>query len=341
MNGAAADAERQRHWCLFGRTGDVYHLASCSLSQEGTVHGTVRATVPDIVHARVSVTVDATVHGQNSRMAIVHSPNNSPQTPTTVTDEDESEDDDVAIPVRRLTRNKVLPTRLVDYQLNVHELMLTLDEEPRNYNEAKLKPKSLKVMKIEHDSIVKNNIWKLVPLPKGVVPIRLKWLFKIKRNADCSIVRIGEKVYKLVKSLYGLRQAPRAWNIKLDNTLKEMGFQQCMQEKEVYKVVTNKEFINVAVYVADLFMTGTSLDCINEFKKRMTSQFEMSNLSELTYYLVIQVSQGKDCAEIKQERYALKILKEAGIEDCNATLCPIELGLKLSKAENEPKVEAT
>ncbi|GJS02691.1 zinc finger, CCHC-type containing protein [Tanacetum coccineum] len=121
------------------------------------------------------------------------------------------------------------------------------------------------------------------------------------------------KVYKLAKSLYGVRQAPRAWNIKIDNTLKEMGFQHCMQEKDVYRM----------------------------FKKRMASQFEMSDLGELTYYLGVEVDQEKDCVKIKQERYAMKILKEASMESCNATLCPMEPGLKLSKAEDESEVEAT
>ncbi|GKF61331.1 hypothetical protein Tco_0181385, partial [Tanacetum coccineum] len=46
----------------------------------------------------------------------------------------------------------------------------------------------------------------------------------------------------------------------------------------------------------------------------------------------IEVSQGKNCVEIKQERYAMKILKEAGMEDCNPALCPMEPALKLSKA---------
>ncbi|GJY16173.1 uncharacterized mitochondrial protein-like protein [Tanacetum coccineum] len=83
------------------------------------------------------------------------------------------------------------------------------------------------------------------------------------------------------------------------------------------------------------FSTWTSLELINEFKKRMTPQFEMSDLGELTYYLGIEVSQEKDCGKIKQERYVIKILKEAGLEDCNTTLCPMEPGLKLSKAEVE------
>ncbi|GKE73568.1 uncharacterized mitochondrial protein-like protein, partial [Tanacetum coccineum] len=109
-------------------------------------------------------------------------------------------------------------------------------------------------------------------------------------------------------------QALRTWNTKLDNTLKEM---------------------------YDLFMIGTSLGCINKFKKRMASQFEMSDLGELTYYLGIKVSQGKDCVEIKQERYEMKILKESGMENCNANSYPMERDLKLSKAEDEPEVEAT
>ncbi|GKB55114.1 uncharacterized mitochondrial protein-like protein [Tanacetum coccineum] len=102
--------------------------------------------------------------------------------------------------------------------------------------------------------------------------------------------------------------------------------------KAVYRKVPNGEFIIVAVNVDDLFVTGTSLDLINEFKKRMASQFEMSDLG-------IEVSQRKDCVEIKQERYARKILKEAGMEDCNATSYPMEKDLKLSKAEDEPEVQ--
>nr|GEW33901.1 uncharacterized mitochondrial protein AtMg00810-like [Tanacetum cinerariifolium] len=92
------------------------------------------------------------------------------------------------------------------------------------------------------------------------------------------------------------------------------------------------------VYRDDIFVTGTSLDLINKFKKRMSSESEMSDLGELTYYLGIEVSQGKDCVEIKQERYARKILKEVGMENCNPALCRVEPGLKLSKAEDEPKV---
>ncbi|GJR49287.1 uncharacterized mitochondrial protein-like protein [Tanacetum coccineum] len=128
---------------------------------------------------------------------------------------------------------------------------------------------------------------------------------------------------------------------KVDSTLVEMGFLQCVHEKAVYRKVSIEEFIIIAVYGDDIFVTRTWLDLINEFKRRMASQFKRPDLGELTYYLGIEVSQGKDCVEIKQERYARKILKEAGMEDCNETSYPMEKDLKLSKAEDEPEVEAT
>ncbi|GJS62157.1 uncharacterized mitochondrial protein-like protein [Tanacetum coccineum] len=120
-----------------------------------------------------------------------------------------------------------------------------------------------------------------------------------------------------------------------------MGFLQCVHEKAVYKKVPNGELIIVAVYGDDLFVTGASLDLINEFKRRMVFQFEMLDIVKLTYYIGIEVSQGNDCVEIKQERYAMKILKEACMEECNPDLCTMEPGLKLSNAEDEPEVEAT
>ena len=70
-----------------------------------------------------------------------------------------------------------------------------------------------------------------------------------------------------------------------------MGFKRCMQENAVYRKVANGEYIIVTVYVDDLFVTGTSLEFINQFKRLMALQFEMSDLGELTCYLGIEVLQ--------------------------------------------------
>lgn len=136
-----------------------------------------------------------------------------------------------------------------------------------------------------------------------------------------------EKVFKLSKALYGLRQAPRAWNTKLDQILKKLRFKRCAKESSVYRREERDELLIIAIYVDDLFVTGNSTKIIKEFKASMSKQFEMSDLGLLTYYLGIEVKQSSTGIIIKQEAYARRILEEAGLADCNPNSIPMEFGL--------------
>jgi len=150
-----------------------------------------------------------------------------------------------------------------------------------------------------------------------------------------------EKVYKLHKALYGLRQAPRAWNTKLNEILKELKFKKCHKEPSLYRKQEGENILVVAVYVDDLLVTGSNLDIILNFKKGMAGKFEMSDLGKLTYYLGIEVLQSKDGITLKQERYAKKILEEAGMSKCNAVNTPMIASLELSKAQDEKRINET
>lgn len=95
----------------------------------------------------------------------------------------------------------------------------------------------------------------------------------------------------------------------------------------------------VAVYVDDLLITCSLVDMINEFKKNMSSKFEMSDLGLLTYYLGIEVLQYEGGIALKQQSYAKKILEETNMAECNSTQFPMDAGLKLSKAQEEASVD--
>lgn len=73
----------------------------------------------------------------------------------------------------------------------------------------------------------------------------------------------------------------------------------------------------VTVYVDDLFVTGTCKKLINEFKARMSSKFDVSDLGMLTYYLGIEVCQRQNGISFSQRRYAIRILEEAIMDKCN------------------------
>ena len=81
------------------------------------------------------------------------------------------------------------------------------------------------------------------------------------------------KVLRLRKALYGLRQALRAWNAKLDVPLGELGFTRCATEHALYTWQWGKEELVVGVYVDDLIVTGARAEDIDSFKRKMTARF--------------------------------------------------------------------
>jgi hypothetical protein len=140
-----------------------------------------------------------------------------------------------------------------------------------------------------------------------------------------------QMVLKLRKALYGLRQAPRAWYAKLDETLNKLGFVRNPLEPAVYRRGTDTSFLLVGVYVDDLIITGTETEAIGEFKGQMQKQFKMSDLGLLTYYLGIEVRQSEGETTLCQRSYANKILEQAGLAGCNSCQTPMECHLKLIK----------
>ena len=149
------------------------------------------------------------------------------------------------------------------------------------------------------------------------------------------------KVLKLHKALYGLHQAPRAWNAKLDTTLVDMGFRRCNSEHAVYARGSGRELLLLGVYVDDLVITGADATEIDNFKTAMKGKFRMSDLGLLSYYLGIEVRQDVDGVTIAQSAYVDKIIEKAGLMGCNARQTPMEARLKLSKASTAASTDAT
>jgi hypothetical protein len=153
--------------------------------------------------------------------------------------------------------------------------------------------------------------------------------------------RLEHKVYKLHKALYGLHQAPRAWNQKLDEQLGILGFIKCPFEHAIYCRGGGIERLVVGVYVDDLVITGPNSSSIQKFKAEMTKVFKMSDLGLLSYYLGIEVRQEAAGISLSQRSYAEKILGKSGMEDYNSCEVPMQVKTKLSKESNSPQVNET
>lgn len=151
----------------------------------------------------------------------------------------------------------------------------------------------------------------------------------------------GDKVYHLKHALYSVRQAPRMWNAKLDGTLRCLGFKRSDTEHAVYVRAEGNTHLIVGMYVDDLVITGSTVECIRRFKEEMGAMFKMSDLGRLSYYLGIDVKQNAAGITICQSAYAKKILEVGGITGCNPCATPMETRLKLSKKSTCAHVDTT
>ena len=113
------------------------------------------------------------------------------ESPSDVLDTEPGTDQSEQLQPRRSTRQRKSPSHLDEYillaDLESEILLLSLDDEPLNYQEAKDIIQWTNACEDEIDSINKNRTWDLVDRPAGVKIIGLKWVFKIKKNADGSI----------------------------------------------------------------------------------------------------------------------------------------------------------
>jgi len=100
-----------------------------------------------------------------------------------------------------------------------------------------------------------------------------------------------DHVYKLQKSLYGLKQSPRQWCERLSNFLTSQGYERGKVDKTLFIRKLNFDIILVQVYVDDIIFGSTNEILCQEFVSAMQGEFEMSMMGELNFFLGLQVKQ--------------------------------------------------
>jgi len=107
--------------------------------------------------------------------------------------------------VTRLQRGIVKPKIYTDGTIRWGMLADSVTTEPVSVEAALHDPKWIEAMDVEHQALLKNHTWQLVPRPKGKNIIGSKWVYKIKRKADGSIDRYKARlVAKGFKQRYGI-----------------------------------------------------------------------------------------------------------------------------------------
>jgi len=141
-----------------------------------------------------------------------------------------------------------------------------------------------------------------------------------------------EKVYLLRKALYRLKQAPWAWNSKINSYFQHFGLQRSPNEPSLYVKIGEKgNFLVFFLYVDDIIYAGTDMKMVEKFKMAMMKEFEMIDLGLMKYFLGFQVKQSSGDIFILQEKYVEDLLKKFQMSTCKPLLTPMAFDEKLKQ----------
>ncbi|RVW39496.1 Retrovirus-related Pol polyprotein from transposon RE1 [Vitis vinifera] len=230
---------------------------------------------------------------------------------------------------------------------------------PKNIQEAFEIPEWKEAVMEEIRALEKNETWEVMNLPRGKKPVGLaklntiRVLFSLAANLDWPLHQFdiknaflnGEleeevfmmlppgfykeeeetRVCKLKKSLYGLKQSPRAWFDRFAKVIKNQGYQQGQSDHTMFFKQSNDGRMTILiVYVDDIILTGDDTGEVERLKKVLATEFEVKDLGQMRYFLGMEVARSRKGISISQRKYVLDLLTETGMLGCKPSDTPIK-----------------
>ncbi|UYV67624.1 hypothetical protein LAZ67_5001398 [Cordylochernes scorpioides] len=277
---------------------------------------------------------------------------------------------------------------------------------PTSYSEVLQLPKIerekwLQAMNEELNSLEKNNVWELTPLPKDKKIIGCKWTYIQKLNSKGEIERYKarlvakgfnqkfgrdyeetfapivkhstiraflaasvykgmqvihldvktaflhgdldkelymelpeglhtkqtNKVCKLKKAIYGLKQAGRSWNTKIASTLIKNNFKQSIVDPCLFTKNEENHSIYLILYVDDMLLASDSEIIIQNTVKTLEKEFEIKNLGDPTQFIGIEISRNREGELLLSQKNKIQELVERyNLQEAKPTFTPMESG---------------
>lgn len=150
-----------------------------------------------------------------------------------------------------------------------------------------------------------------------------------------------DHVCRLHRSLYGLRQSPRAWHKRFSDFLEEVGFHLRQSDQSLFTYRTGTTFIILLIYVDDILITGSCLTTIHHLIQVLNTKFRMKHLGPVNYFLGLQITWTSSHMIINQQKYILDLLQRTGFLHSKPLSTPVISGQKLSLHDGDPLLDTT
>ena len=148
-------------------------------------------------------------------------------------------------------------------------------------------------------------------------------------------------VVRLLKGLYGIKQGPWIWALKLHSVLTDIGFERTDCNHSVYVYRQGSVCILLPIHVDDLLLASNSRSALQSIKSELASHFKLHDLRPTTSILGMKLDCDRQARTISlsQPGYIESILQDFQMADCNPSLMPMEESLHLSSSMSPGTVE--
>nr|ABA95677.1 retrotransposon protein, putative, Ty1-copia subclass [Oryza sativa Japonica Group] len=265
-----------------------------------------------------------------------------------------------------VTRSKTSSLKPVD-----RVVLSAISPLPANYRSTLANPNWRAAMAKEFKALINNGTWRLVPRPPGANVITGKWIFKHKFHSDGSLARhkarwvvrgysqqhgidydetfspiVKPSTIRVVLSIATSRSWPihqlDVKNAFLHGTLDEtLGFTPSASDTSLFILRDGDRLAYLLLYVDDIILTASSAELLRHITARLHTEFAMTDLGDLHFFLGISVCRTPDGLFLSQLQYAVDLLQRAGMSECHPTATPVDTRAKLSASEGAPVADPT
>lgn len=148
-------------------------------------------------------------------------------------------------------------------------------------------------------------------------------------------------VCRLNRSLYGLKQASRAWNERFHVFAEKLGFRRSSSDKCLYIRESGGHKLFLIIYVDDVLLVGHQLKAIQVVKQCLSKEFEMKDIGEVNCFLGMKIERKVEqrVLRISQRAFLERLLQRFNMSDCKPVSTPIENRLRLQRGEESKRTD--
>lgn len=146
------------------------------------------------------------------------------------------------------------------------------------------------------------------------------------------------RVCRLLKTLYGLKQAGREWNAKFNAEMIRLGFTRTTSDPCVYTRLSDFRLTIVTVWVDDLIVSTENQTDMDQFEGEIGNTFNIKNVGEprLLIGMEIDRDRSRHTLWLRQTAYIDAILKRFGLSNCYPVTTPLDTSVVLRPREGSP-----